>query len=104
MSGYAAIVAFGTGIGILRRQLWAWPVALASVDGFGPIVLVLVSQLPTAAVVAGFVLFLVDAVALLAIERSYFGAQYSVSLRESHRGTPGYTWRRAGRWQRRQAT
>ena len=73
LSGYAAIVAFGTGIGILRRQLWAWPVALASVVGFGPIVLVLVTQLPTAAVVAGFILFLVDAVALLAIHRSYFG-------------------------------
>lgn len=73
LSGYAAIVAFGTGIGILRRQLWAWPVALASVVGFGPIVLVLAIQLPTSAVVAGFVLFLVDAVALLAIQRSYFG-------------------------------
>src|SRR2546429_6196592 len=72
LSGYAAIVAFGTGIGILRRQLWAWPGALASVVGFGPIVLVLVAQLPTAAVVAGFALFLVDAVALLAIHRSYF--------------------------------
>src|SRR3989442_5639440 len=72
LSGYAAIVAFGTGIGILRRQLWAWPVALASVVGFGPIVLVLVTRLPTAAVVAGFVLFLIDAVALLAIHRSYF--------------------------------
>jgi len=71
LSGYAAIVAFGTGIGILRRHLWAWPVALASVVGFGPIVLVLVAQLPTAAVVAGFALFLVDAVALLAIHRSY---------------------------------
>src|SRR5438093_4748165 len=73
LSGYAAIVAFGTGIGILRRQLWAWPVALASVVGFGPIVLVLATQLPAAAVVAGFVLFLIDAVALLAIHRSYFG-------------------------------
>lgn len=72
LSGYAAIVAFGTGIGILRRQWWAWPVALASVVGFGPIVLVLANQLPTAVIVAGFVLFLVDAVALLAIHRSYF--------------------------------
>src|SRR5712691_11468988 len=72
LSGYAAIVAFGTGIGILRRQLWAWPVALASVVGFGPIVLVLASQLPTAAVVVGFVLFLVVSVARLGIHRSYF--------------------------------
>jgi hypothetical protein len=73
LSGYAAIVAFGTGIGILRRQLWAWPVALASVVGFGPIVLVPANQLPASAVVAGFVLFLLDAVALLVIHRSYFG-------------------------------
>ena len=56
----------------MRRQLWAWPVALASVVGFGPIVLVLATRLPAAAVVAGFVLFLIDAVALLAIHRSYF--------------------------------
>jgi len=72
LSGYAAIVAFGTGIGILRRQLWAWPVALASVVGFGPIVLVLATQLSPASVVAGFVLFVLDAVALLAIHRTYF--------------------------------
>jgi len=72
LSGYAAIVAFGTGIGILRRQLWAWPVAFASVVGFGPIVLVLANQLPASAVVVGFILFLVDAVALLTIHRSYF--------------------------------
>src|SRR3989454_879749 len=72
LSGYAAIVAFGTGIGILRRPLWAWPVPLASGVGFGPIVLVLASQLPTAAAVAGFVLFFVDAVALLALHRAYF--------------------------------
>jgi len=71
LSGYAAIVAFGTGVGILRRQLWAWPVAFASVVGFGPIVLVL-APLPAEVVVAGFVLFLVDAVALLALQRSYF--------------------------------
>jgi len=72
LSGYAAIVAFGTGIGILRRQLWAWPVALASVVGFGPIVLVLAVQLSPPSVAAGFTLFLFDAVALLAIHRSYF--------------------------------
>jgi len=71
LSGYAAIVAFGTGVGILRRQLWAWPVAFASVVGFGPIVLVL-APLPAEVVVAGFVLFLVDAVALLVLQRSYF--------------------------------
>ena len=72
LSGFAAIVAFGTGIGILRRQLWAWPVALASVVGFGPIVLVLAVQLSPASIAAGFTLFVLDAVALLAIHRSYF--------------------------------
>src|SRR2546427_8732283 len=72
LSGYAAIVAFGTGIGLLRRQLWALPVALASVVGFGPIVLVLATQLPAAAGGAGLVLFLIGAVALLAIQRSSF--------------------------------
>src|SRR5207245_9974346 len=41
LSGYASIVAFATGLGILRRQLWAWPVGFASVVGFWPIVLFL---------------------------------------------------------------
>src|SRR5213594_573836 len=44
----------------------------AAIVAFGPIVLVLATRLPAAAVVAGFVLFLIDAVALLAIHRSYF--------------------------------
>ena len=71
LSGFASIVAVATGIGILRRQLWAWPVALASVVGFGPIVL-LIAPVPTATVAVGFVLFLVDVVGLLAIHRTYF--------------------------------
>ncbi len=71
LSGYAAIVAFATGIGILRRHLWAWPVALASVVGFGPIVLV-IAPLSAETVVAGFALFLADVVALLALHRSYY--------------------------------
>ena len=71
LSGYAAIVAFATGIGIVRRQLWAWPVAFASVVGFGPIVL-LIAPVSTAVVAGGFVLFLADVVGLLAIHRSYF--------------------------------
>ncbi len=71
LSGYTAIVAFGTGIGILRRHLWAWPVALASVAGFGPVVLIL-APLPAAAVVGGFVLFTADVVGLLILHRSYF--------------------------------
>ena len=71
LSGFASIVAVATGIGILRRQLWAWPVALASVVGFGPIVL-LIAPVPTSTVAVGFVLFLVDVVGLLAIHRTYF--------------------------------
>ena len=71
LSGFAAIVAFGTGIGILRRQLWAWPVAFASVVGFGPIVL-LIAPIPSGVTAVGFVLFLADTVGLLALHRSYF--------------------------------
>src|SRR5204862_7256181 len=70
LSGFAAIVAFGTGLGILRRQLWAWPVAFANVVGFGPIVL-LIAAVAAAAIAGGVVLFLVDVVALLAIHRTY---------------------------------
>jgi len=71
LSGFAAIVAFGTGIGILRRHLWAWPVAFASVVGFGPIVL-LIALVPPSVVTAGFVIFVADAVGLLVLHRSYF--------------------------------
>ena len=71
LSGFAAIVAFGTGIGILRRHLWAWPVAFASVIGFGPIVL-LIALVPPSVVAAGFVIFVADAVGLLVLHRSYF--------------------------------
>ncbi len=71
LSGFAAIVAFGTGLGILRRHLWAWPVAFASVVGFGPIVL-LIALVPASVVAAGFVIFLADAVGLLVLHRSYF--------------------------------
>jgi len=71
LSGFASIVAFGTGIGILRRQLWAWPVAFASVVGFGPIVL-LIAPIPVGVVAGGFVLFVADIVGLLVLHRSYF--------------------------------
>lgn len=71
LSRYAPFLAFATGVGLLLRHLWAWPVAFASVVGFGPIVLLL-APLPAAAVAGGFVLFFVDAVALLVIHRAYF--------------------------------
>ena len=74
LSGFAAIVAFVTGLGILGRRLWAWPVALASVAGFGPLVL-LIAPLSATAVAAGFALFLADVMALLALHRPYFGAR-----------------------------
>src|SRR2546425_308500 len=61
LSGYASLVAFATGIGFLRRRIWAWPVAFANVVGFGPIVL-LIAPLPAAVIAGGFVLFLVDVV------------------------------------------
>src|SRR6266540_707916 len=66
LSGYASLVAFATGIGFLRRRIWAWPVAFASAAGFGPIVLAL-AMLPTAVVAVGFALFVLDVVALLAL-------------------------------------
>src|SRR3989442_12811121 len=72
LSGYASIVAFATGLGVLRRQLWAWPVGFASVVGFGPIVLIL-APLAAGAVAPGFVLFPAGELALLAVQRSYFG-------------------------------
>lgn len=75
LSGFTSIVAFATGIGILRRQLWAWPVALAGVVGFGPIVL-LIAPVPAATIVGGFVLFLADAFGLLVIHRSYFESRF----------------------------
>lgn len=71
LSGFASIVAFGTGLGILRRHLWAWPVAFASVIGFGPIVL-LIAPVPVAVIAGGFVLFLIDVIGLLVIHRRYF--------------------------------
>jgi len=71
LSGFTSIVAFATGIGILRRHLWAWPVAFAGVVGFGPIVL-LIAPVPAATIVGGFVLFLAVAFGLLAIHRTYF--------------------------------
>lgn len=71
LSGFASVVAVATGIGIVRRHLWAWPVAFASVVGFGPIVLLL-APIPIAAIAGGFFLFLVDAIGLLVIHRRYF--------------------------------
>lgn len=71
LSGFTAIVAFATGLGILARRLWAWPVALASVAGFGPLALV-IAPLDSATVAAGFALFLADVFALLALHRAYY--------------------------------
>src|SRR5438445_11111754 len=48
LSGYASIVAFATGLGLLRRQLWAWPVGFASVARFGAIFLILAPCAATA--------------------------------------------------------
>lgn len=71
LSGFASVVAVATGIGILRRHLWAWPVAFASVVGFGPVVLLL-APVFLETIAGGFVLLLVDAAGLLVIHRTYF--------------------------------
>jgi len=66
----SAIVAVATGIGILQRRAWSWPVGLASSTGFGPIVL-LIAPLPSSVVASGFVLFIALTLALLALAESY---------------------------------
>lgn len=71
LSGFAPFVAFLTGLGILERRPWAWPVAFASVTGFGPTIL-LFAPLSLGTVYAALVLFIVDAVCLLALVQSYF--------------------------------
>ncbi len=71
LSGLAPFVAFLTGYGILRQRHWAWPVAFLSVAGVGPTLLLFV-PLPSAAVGAAFVLFVLDALALLALAQSSF--------------------------------
>jgi hypothetical protein len=71
LAGLSSAVALAAGVGLLRRHLWAWPVAFASVVGFGPIVLLL-APVPDATIGGGFVLFLVDTLGLLIIHRTYF--------------------------------
>ena len=71
LSGFAPFVAFLTGLGILARRPWAWPVAFASVTGFGP-TLLLFAPLGLGTDAAALVLFLVDAVFLLALAPSAF--------------------------------
>ena len=71
LSGFAPFVAFLTGLGILERRPWAWPVAFASVTGFGPTIL-LFAPLGIETVYAALVLFVVDAAFLLALAQSFF--------------------------------
>ena len=71
LSGFAPFVAFVTGLGILARRPWAWPAAFASVTGFGPTIL-LFAPLGVGTDYAALVLFLVDAVFLLALAPSAF--------------------------------
>jgi len=71
LSGFAPFVAFLTGLGILARRPWSWPVAFASVTGFGPTIL-LFAPLSPDTVYAALVLFVVDAVFLLALVRTTF--------------------------------
>ncbi len=71
LSGLTPFVALVTGLGLIRKDRWAWPVAFASVTGFGPIIL-LFAPLPEVAVVSAFVLFVVDAIVLLALAEEFF--------------------------------
>ena len=71
LSGFAPFVAFLTGLGILAKRPWAWPVAFASVTGFGPTIL-LFAPLSIEAVYGALVLFVIDAAFLLALAQSSF--------------------------------
>ncbi len=71
LSGFAPFVAFVTGLAVLERRPWSWPAAFASVTGFGPTIL-LFAPLPESAVYGALVLFLVDAVFLLALAQKFF--------------------------------
>jgi len=71
LSGFAPFVAFLTGLAILEKRPWAWPVAFASVSGFGPTIL-LFAPLGLETDYAALVLFLVDAVFLLALAPKFF--------------------------------
>lgn len=71
LSALTPFVALVTGLGVIRRDRWAWPVAFVSVGGFGPILL-LFAPLPEAAIVGAFVLFVVDAILLLALTEEFF--------------------------------
>lgn len=71
LSGFAPFVAFITGLAVIERRPWAWPVAFGSVTGFGPTIL-LFAPLSAAAVDGALVLFVVDAVFLLALVQKFF--------------------------------
>ncbi len=71
LSLFAPFVAFLTGLAILAKRPWAWPVAFASVTGFGPTIL-LFAPLGVETDYAALVLFMVDALFLLALAPSAF--------------------------------
>ena len=71
LSGFAPFVAFLTGLGILARRPWSWPVAFASVTGFGPTIL-LFAPLSPEAVYGALALFVLDAIFLLALVQKFF--------------------------------
>ncbi len=71
LSGFAPFVAFIAGLGILAKRSWSWPVAFASVTGFGPTIL-LFAPLTLETVYGALALFIVDVVFLMALVRTYF--------------------------------
>ncbi len=71
LSGFAPFVAFIAGLAVIERRPWAWPVAFASVTGFGPTIL-LFAPLSDVAIYGALVLFVVDALFLLALVQKFF--------------------------------
>ncbi len=78
LSGLAPGVALLAGAGVALRQRWSWPVAFASVVGFGPLVISL-APLPPEVVVGASVLFLSNVLALLALHPSFYEAREPLS-------------------------
>ena len=71
LGGLAPAVAVLAGVGIARSERWAWPVALAIAAGIGPLFLTF-APLPDAAYAGAIVIFLADALALLALGDTFF--------------------------------
>ena len=74
LSALAPFIAVVTGIGVLLRERWSWPVAFASVVAFGPIILVF-APLPLSFVYVAAALFVADALMLLVLAEDFFSPE-----------------------------